>query len=41
MSYHCHHPDGLECLTNWECFDENCVYSDGEGWICEVIPMCD
>lgn len=40
-SYHCHHPEAPECLTNWECFDENCVYSDGEGWICEEIPMCD
>lgn len=41
VSYHCHHPSVPECLTNWECFDELCLYTEGEGWICHEQPACD
>jgi len=41
VSYHCHYPDNLECLTDWECFGELCHYVEGEGWGCEEKPICD
>jgi len=41
LSYHCHHPEDPECLTDWECFDDLCHYVDGQGWGCKQMPVCD
>jgi len=44
QGYHCHDHDVAECFSSWECMGAEhwgCNFENGEGWICQEIPMCD
>ena len=40
--FYCHDPAVDECLSDEECTDGSlCRYVEGDGWRCDVVPVCD